>query len=82
MFHTFVYKDIREKVLFSCLDLWSHARKSRNTISCITAMYSVVYWMDIVKIVLAAIVVRILLWTFPEEIELKFIWMHCKIKFN
>lgn len=49
MFHTFVYKDIREKVLFSCLDLWSHARKSRNTISCITAMYSVVYWMDIVE---------------------------------
>lgn len=82
MFYIFVYKDIREKVLFLCLDLWNYVCKFRNIISCIIVMYSVVYWMDIVKIVLVVIVVRILLWMFFEEIEMKFIWMYCKIKFN
>lgn len=82
MFYIFVYKGIREKVLFLCLDLWSYVCKFRNIISCIIVMYSVVYWMDIVKIVLVVIVVRILLWMFFEEIEMKFLWMYCKIKFN
>lgn len=81
MFYIFVYKD-REKMLFWCLDLWNYVCKFRNIISCIIVMYSVVYWMDIVKIVLVVIVVRILLWMFFEEIEMKFIWMYCKIKFN